>query len=300
MEEFAAGWTAGAVGVLLTHPLDTLRVRVQCGVGSTLRKEAISLLSEGRGMWAGLASPIACVGLWKAVMFSASAYTQRILSEPGASQAPLANHFAGGYAAGAAGLIVQMPMEKIKCCAQTSQEVLTRGIHLEMAAARHIWHTEGLAGFYRGTMINATLCPPAIAVWFGTNELLLRRADELACSGELPAGRSNLLVQMVCGGVGGLLAWALNYPSDRAKACIQVASIRQPGASSMELLHPYLKEEGARFFVRGISATLLRALPQCGITICVQARASQLLRERGGSLDHRKRFTAGRPSSLND
>ena len=321
-DAFISGWLAGAAGVVVSHPLDTLRVRVQAAKSSTLRQEAARLLAEDgwRGLWRGIASPILLVGLWKAVMFSAASWTQRMLSSnEGEALAPISHTFAGGYVAGAAGLVVQMPMERVKCVAQargpqyiassSTQAEIAQGaprqqileshagtssrfnglstraratssqhqFQTEMAVAARIWRTEGLAGLYRGTLINATLCPPAIAVWFGTSEYLLRRADERAVAGANPAaGRKSMAVQLACGGVGGILAWIVNYPSDRAKTAVQVASALRPDASSLELLRPYLREEGLRFFVRGMPATLMRALPQCGVTICVQARAAEL------------------------
>ena len=294
--EFASGWLAGAAGVLVSHPLDTLRVRVQAARSSTLQLEVRRLLvsEEGwRGLWRGLASPVLLVGVWKAIMFSASAWTQSLLAHRGDGRAtgaptPLWHVFAGGYVAGAAGLAVQMPMERVKCVAQASPELaIPPTIRGEAVAAAAVLRTEGLAGLYRGTLINMTLCPPAIAIWFGTNELMLRRADELAAPGGMlegvtaGRGRSSVGVQLVCGGMGGVLAWAINYPSDRAKACVQIGSAHRPGASSLDILRPYLREEGWRFFVRGMPATLLRAVPQCGVTICVQARAAELFAEKG-------------------
>ena len=120
-DAFISGWLAGAAGVVVSHPLDTLRVRVQAAKSSTLRQEAARLLAEDgwRGLWRGIASPILLVGLWKAVMFSAASWTQRMLSSnEGEALAPISHTFAGGYVAGAAGLVVQMPMERVKCVAQ--------------------------------------------------------------------------------------------------------------------------------------------------------------------------------------
>lgn len=290
LAEFFSGWFAGAAGVIVSHPLDTLRVRLQAAHSSTLRTEFTLLVKEGCWtMWRGLGSPMLFVGFWKAIMFSTSSWTQLMLSRSGdeprsSGTTPLWHVFACGYMAGAAGLVVQMPMDRIKCVQQASPhfaapavEGFAGALRAEAAIATQIWRAEGFAGLYRGTAINFTLCPPAIAVWFGTNEWMLRRADELAASGQLAAGRSSVLVQLACGGIGGTLAWAINYPSDRAKACVQIASVQRPGASSLELLSPYLRNEGPRFFVRGMPATLLRAVPQCAVTICVQARASEML-----------------------
>uniref|UniRef100_A0A2K6UU69 Solute carrier family 25 member 48 n=1 Tax=Saimiri boliviensis boliviensis TaxID=39432 RepID=A0A2K6UU69_SAIBB len=49
LEDFAAGWIGGAASVIVGHPLDTVKTRLQAGVGygntlSCIRTEAASEL----------------------------------------------------------------------------------------------------------------------------------------------------------------------------------------------------------------------------------------------------------------
>ena len=263
--DFCCGWVAGAAGVLVSHPLDTLRVRVQTEPNASLSQVATRLVGEGAaGFFRGIFSPLAAVGLWKAVMFSSSEKVRAALlssKNNESNEPPVWHAFAGGVVAGAVGLTVQVPFERVKIAAQTSAPPAAAGsvIAHEIELARQIWCREGARGLYRGTLLNASLCPLAIGVWFGVNEWLLRSLRE--------RGRPGILEEFACGAVAGSLAWAVNFPSDKAKAIVQAAACRRPHASNWELLRPHLQAEGVPFLWRGMSATLLRALPQTGATI---------------------------------
>lgn len=275
MEVFACGWAAGAAGVLISHPLDTLRVLVQTDT-QTLPEAAGRLWAkEGVfGFFKGLLSPLLAVGLWKAVMFSSSVKTINYLgstTEKG-EVAPVWHSFAGGYMAGLTGLSVQTPFERVKIEAQTSPPPPGKSVVAhEIGIMQRVWRTEGVLGLYRGTLINTTLCPPAIGVWFGTNEFLVRQIKA--------RGREvGVLDEFACGSFAGTLAWAVNFPSDKAKAIVQAEAGRSPGLSDIELLRPHVRAQGASFFWRGISATLLRSIPQTGATIVAFTECSKLFK----------------------
>eukprot|EP00930_Biecheleria_cincta_P034204 TRINITY_DN23653_c0_g1_i1.p1 TRINITY_DN23653_c0_g1~~TRINITY_DN23653_c0_g1_i1.p1 ORF type:complete len:174 (+),score=23.64 TRINITY_DN23653_c0_g1_i1:65-523(+) len=89
--ELTAGGIAGALGILSTQPMDTIRIRLQSSANSmgmlssyggvldcaqeTLRKEGL------RGLYKGVASPTMTVGIMNAVLFfsyeNASALVKR-------------------------------------------------------------------------------------------------------------------------------------------------------------------------------------------------------------------------------
>ena len=76
--EFASGWIGGAAGVAASHPLDTARVRIQIArPGEDVRLVPVLLecaQKEGvKGLFRGIASPLVCVGLWKATIFAGKA-----------------------------------------------------------------------------------------------------------------------------------------------------------------------------------------------------------------------------------
>jgi len=276
---FVCGWIGGATGVLVSHPLDTLRVLVQTSNTTLLGAASNLRYTEGIfGFFKGLLSPLISVGCWKAIMFSASSATKRLLmpgSDTPTQSPPVWHSFAGGVAAGAAGLSVQIPFERIKITAQTSSPgppgaVMT--LH-ELNIARSIWRTEGLGGLYRGALLNATLCPLAIGVWFGANEWGLRRVRE---RWQRPTTLSD---EFICGALSGTLAWAINFPADKCKAIVQAGA--STSKSDFELLRPHFRHQGVAFLWRGMFATLLRSVPQTGATIVAFGEAKRWIQERG-------------------
>lgn len=273
MESFTCGWAAGGFGVLVSHPLDTLRVVVQ--TSSSSRPPALSSLwqTEGiSGLSKGLLSPLLGVGLWKAIVFSTNAHTMKLIRGSCGGEPPgVWHHWAAGVAAGATGLVVQTPFERVKVIAQTSPAPPGMGsISHEMCIAQRVLRSEGLSGLYRGLLVNATLGPLAIGIWFGMNEWLMRKVRERRAVG--------LLEEFACGSIAGTLAWTVNFPSDKAKTIVQAEAGRQPTSSSLELLRPHLRSQGVAFAWRGLTATLLRSIPQTGATIVAYGQCSRMFR----------------------
>ncbi|XP_070271057.1 solute carrier family 25 member 48 isoform X4 [Myotis yumanensis] len=84
LEDFAAGWIGGAASVIVGYPLDTVKTRLQAGVGygNTLscirmvyRKESVF------GFFKGMSFPLASIAVYNSVVFGVFSNTQRILSQ---------------------------------------------------------------------------------------------------------------------------------------------------------------------------------------------------------------------------
>ena len=66
--------------------------------------------------------------------------------------------------------------------------------------------------------------PNCHSIWFGSNEWMLRLLRE-----HRPMG-IGMLDEFLCGATAGTMAWAVNFPSDKAKTIVQAAAARRPGA----------------------------------------------------------------------
>ncbi|XP_042527261.1 solute carrier family 25 member 48 isoform X3 [Dipodomys spectabilis] len=84
LEDFAAGWVGGAASVLVGHPLDTVKARLQAGTGygSTLgcirtvyQRESVS------GFFKGMSFPLASIAVYNSVVFGVFSNLQRFLSQ---------------------------------------------------------------------------------------------------------------------------------------------------------------------------------------------------------------------------
>uniref|UniRef100_A0A2K6UUA8 Solute carrier family 25 member 48 n=1 Tax=Saimiri boliviensis boliviensis TaxID=39432 RepID=A0A2K6UUA8_SAIBB len=84
LEDFAAGWIGGAASVIVGHPLDTVKTRLQAGVGygntlscirTVYRRESVF------GFFKGMSFPLASIAVYNSVVFGVFSNTQRFLSQ---------------------------------------------------------------------------------------------------------------------------------------------------------------------------------------------------------------------------
>ena len=81
--DFFAGCVAGTLSILLCHPLDTIRIRLQSGQFSTISEcFKSSLKNEGaRGLYKGLIPPLVGVSLINASLFGTKSVTHSMLED---------------------------------------------------------------------------------------------------------------------------------------------------------------------------------------------------------------------------
>lgn len=120
VKDIGAGTSAGIVSVLVCHPLDTIRVRLQTapsgrfsGVADVVRQ---TVRSEGPlALYKGMAFPLAAQGLQKATMFVSFGLARRFMLEKGVAAPgqplPLSAVFLCGSFAGVCNTLVANPFE---------------------------------------------------------------------------------------------------------------------------------------------------------------------------------------------
>lgn len=269
--ELTAGGIAGALGILSTQPMDTIRIRLQSSANSmgmltsyggvfdcaqeTLRKEGL------RGLYKGVASPTVTVGVMNAVLFfsyeNAAALVKRYSNIHKSRDLTIPQVMLAGGTAGFASSFVTAPTELVKCIAQTNLK--SKGyMREEWHIFRSMLHEHGWLGAHgpcRGLMTTMFRETPSFALYFAAYEAGVRRY-----------GKSDL-VSFVSGGCAGALAWTVIYPLDVIKTRWQVAA---PGVytSLMHCFRTSIAQEGWKVLFRGYGATMIRAWPQNGVIFC--------------------------------
>ena len=113
METFS-GAIGGFTGVLLSHPFDTLRVRLQSLEKKPKIRPFIQEILKNEGFWVlyrGLIPPLLGMGLEKATVFTAYTFAKKHTN----------SYFLSGYFAGLTSSLVITPIEKIKIHLQTTK-----------------------------------------------------------------------------------------------------------------------------------------------------------------------------------
>ena len=302
--EFLSGWIGGSAGILASHPLDVVRVRLQSmRVARDARAPSIGSVlgslwrDDGgpRGLMRGIFSPLVVEGAWKAVVFSgfnmASGWLQPAEQAGDPPRAlPYGRHAVASACGGFLGCFISTPMETVKCRLQVAR--MGTGAALpsladEVRAGAAIWRTQGVAGLYRGFWYSALAACPSYAVWFPLNDVLLRALDA-ALSGaggggggggggdRGPPPQLGVPEQLLCGAVSGGISWVVAFPGDKLKAIIMTEDRKRLAGGHWPCFRARWAEGGQRWLWRGLGATVLRGLPQCAFTMLGYNKAKEM------------------------
>lgn len=231
MEIFGIGAISGMTGVLLSHPIDTIKTNIQKnGVLQTNQLNSIGKLY--RGIW----SPLLGVGFEKAIVFGMYEKTQDIFINPHRS-ITLVNAIAGGVAGFSASFLVT-PYERIKILLQNGSSVQRE--------------TFQLRSLFRGLSMTFTREVPGFAIYFSVYEGLKYR---LHTKPKRELGHVN---SFLYGGLSGASAWIFIYPQDRIKTLMQSTTEIKLPKNKIAFYWKYIRENGGLY--KGFSWALYRAV----------------------------------------
>lgn len=293
--DLASGTVAGAAQLVVGHPFDTIKVKLQSGgqFNGPLDAAKQTLKKEGfRGFFKGMGAPLATVAAFNAVLFTSRGFMQSILAHKDGSPLTVSDQALAGAGAGAAAALVAAPTELLKCRLQAQGEV---GVVLQRLAAAGIdpktvkiyhgpldvvnhvvMHEGGISGLFRGTAPTLLREVPGNVIMFGTYEGLKRlfaQQQGLSSTSELSSWSL-----MCAGAVGGGAFWALTYPMDMIKSKIQVDDVHNPAYRGIaDTAAKLYRAEGVRGLYRGFAPCVVRAFPANGAAFVVYEMVSKLL-----------------------
>ncbi|XP_052000915.1 mitochondrial basic amino acids transporter [Xyrauchen texanus] len=261
--DFVAGCFGGAAGVLVGHPFDTVKVRLQVqNVDKPLYRGTIhcfqSIVRQESmfGLYKGVGSPMMGLTFINAIVFGVQGNVMRALG----TDTPV-NQFMAGAAAGAIQSAISCPMELAKTRMQmqgmgekdTSRKLYRNSLDCLL----RIYRREGIRGINRGMRTTIIRETPGFGVYFLTYDVLTR---SLGCE---PNDVYMIPKLLFAGGLSGMASWMSTYPVDVIKSRLQADGVggvnRYNGIS--DCVRQSWEREGWRAFTRGLTSTLLRAFP---------------------------------------
>ncbi|CAH1102632.1 unnamed protein product [Psylliodes chrysocephalus] len=259
--DFVAGCVGGVAGVLVGHPLDTVRVNLQTQsmvnpkYTGTLHCLKSLMAKEGiRGVYRGVSSPVAGVAGINAIVFGVYANVERNMGN--------AQSLSGQVvAAGVAGLfssVISSPMELAKSRIQVAGVQAGKS---PMDCLVNLYKQDKLKGVFRGFGITVAREVPAMITYFVTYEMLTKKPEgQIASTPEI----------LFAGGMAGVTSWLIPYPIDVIKSKIQVDGITSHQYNGYyDCIKQTIKTEGVGSLYRGLTPTLIRAFPVNAVTFCV-------------------------------
>ncbi|KAK7197374.1 mitochondrial carrier protein [Novymonas esmeraldas] len=294
------GAMQGATTVVLGHPLDTAKVRMQAAGPHTARSTVGTMWSmtttEGvRSLYRGVVPPLVMEGAKRSLQFALWDWLRSFAADThsgGAEDAGVwsaADHlvhrgmagigsstFASGAVAGGVGTLIGCPMHVIKIQTQYQTAIDTRNA---WTCARGIYTREGVLGFYRGFPYNVAKDVCFAGMYLGLYAAL--RDHHFFFLGPSTTGdddddatarrvsRTTSTGAFLSGAVASMATWALLFPLDTIKTLVQA---RQAHAIPVLLRQPAL-------LYRGLAASLLKAGPVSGASMAVYEQTWALMHQ---------------------
>ncbi|XP_043825753.1 solute carrier family 25 member 45 isoform X2 [Dromiciops gliroides] len=274
VEEFVAGWISGAVGLMLGHPIDTVKVRLQTQntyrgimdcVIKTYRRESVL------GFFKGMSFPIGSVAVVNSVLFGTYSNSLLLLSSTShqdrKAQPPNYVHiFVSGSIAGFVQAYCLAPFDLIKVRLQNQTEpragpgVASPQYRGPLHCARTILREEGPRGLFRGAWALVLRDTPTLGLYFLTYEGLSRWLT----SDSKEPGSATMLV---AGGFAGIMSWATATPMDVVKSRMQMDGLKhREYRGLLDCMVTSARQEGLGVFFRGLTLNSARAFPVNAVT----------------------------------
>lgn len=238
-----SGIFASCVAVLLSHPIESVKVRMQTAQHLS---EPTAFRRLAKLLWRpyyGIGPHLLQYMLLNSVRFgsfnAAQGYLQR---RAGDRQLSLSEILAAGTFSGACIAATLHPLFVVK----THQQV-NRLSTIE--AMQRLWHGEGLPGFFRAFVSGFVRFPVALGVFFVTYEAMKR---------------TPLFTTGIYGATAGVLCWTSVFPLDVVQSRVMGEAIYGQGrqyTGVVSCTRQLFNTEGFAGFTRGYSAVLMRAGP---------------------------------------
>ncbi|XP_027896584.1 mitochondrial basic amino acids transporter-like [Xiphophorus couchianus] len=264
MMDFVAGCVGGVAGVLVGHPFDTVKVRLQIqSVDKPLYRgtfhcfQSIIRQESAFGLYKGIGSPMMGLTFINAIVFGVQGNAMRLLGEDTPT-----HQFLAGAAAGTLQCVICCPMELAKTRMQmqgtgqkkSSSKKLYKN---SLDCLLHIYRREGLPGIYRGMVTTLVREMPGFGMYFWTYAVL---SQSLGCE---PSDSYMIPKLLFSGGMAGIASWIVTYPADVIKSRLQADGVGRVNqySSIADCVRQSVRKEGYMVFTRGLTSTVLRAFP---------------------------------------
>ncbi|XP_031245233.1 solute carrier family 25 member 45 isoform X2 [Mastomys coucha] len=245
VEEFVAGWISGAVGLVLGHPFDTVKVL---------------------GFFKGMSFPIASVALVNSVLFGVYSNTLLALTDTShqdrrAQPPSYTNIFIAGCTGGLLQAYCLAPFDLIKVRLQNQTEPRMQiGSSMPryrgpVHCAASILREEGPQGLFRGSWALVLRDTPTLGMYFVTYEGLCRQYTP---EGQNPSSATVL----VAGGFAGIASWITATPFDVIKSRMQMDGLKgRKYGGMLDCMASSFRQEGIGVFFKGMTLNSARAFP---------------------------------------
>ncbi|KAL5000003.1 mitochondrial carrier domain-containing protein [Aspergillus recurvatus] len=291
LRSFAAGGVGGVCAVIVGHPFDLVKVRMQTaaqGVYSgaiDVVKKTVAREGLVRGLYAGVSAPLVGVTPMFAVSFWGYDLGKTIvgsLSEVevknNAPQYSIAQVSAAGFFSAIPMTLITAPFERVKVLLQIQgQNPPPPGQKPKYSGGvdvvRQLYKEGGIRSVFRGSAMTLARDGPGSAAYFAAYEYIKRSLTPKDANGNV-TGDLSLPAVLAAGGAAGVAMWIPVFPVDTVKSRLQSA----PGKPTIGgTIRSVYAAGGFKAFFPGFGPALARAVPANAATFAGVELAHQFM-----------------------
>uniref|UniRef100_A0A6B2EEP8 Putative mitochondrial carrier protein n=1 Tax=Phlebotomus kandelakii TaxID=1109342 RepID=A0A6B2EEP8_9DIPT len=266
---FLSGGFGGVCTVIVGHPLDTIKVRLQtmpvpeagqkplyAGTWDCAKK---TIQREGfRGLYKGMSAPISGVAPIFAMSFFGFGLGKRLQQQTMDEKLSNTQLFLAGAFSGVFTTSIMAPGERIKCLLQIQQG----GNHPQkyngmVDCAKQLYKEGGIRSIYKGSFATLLRDVPASGLYYLTYEYT---KDAIGAKMGTEGG-VGLLGTIFAGGMAGIANWTIGMPADVLKSRLQTAPEGTYKNGIRDVFAELMKREGPLALYKGVTPVMLRAFP---------------------------------------
>ncbi|KRX11212.1 Mitochondrial carrier domain [Pseudocohnilembus persalinus] len=288
--ELFGGTIGGIVSVIVGHPLDTIRVRIQTSTSKNngmIKQLNKAIKYEGfLSLYRGLASPIVGVPFFNAINFGTFGMFKHLLNieeqqvaqnyqdqlkiiNKGLEKDQIKKIFISGLLSGLVQSFICSPIEYFKLVMQMDtidrhNKQSRHSINLKQGSwgvAKFIYYNQGFIGLFRGLLPTIMRDTPSFGAYFVAYEYAKNQFEQKFAN-KNNINEISFFSSLFGGAVAGVAAWSSTYPFDVIKTRIQMDYEGRKYTGMINCFAKSLKQEkNISFLFKGYKETIIRAIP---------------------------------------
>ncbi|PQE23427.1 carnitine acyl carnitine carrier protein [Rutstroemia sp. NJR-2017a BBW] len=294
LRSLAAGGFGGVCAVIVGHPFDLVKVRLQTAERGVY-KSAIDVVTKSvakdglaRGLYAGVSAPLVGVTPMFAVSFWGFDVGKNLVRNA-TSTGPheplsIAQVSAAGFFSAIPMTLITAPFERVKVLLQIQgQKTLAPGEKPKynggVDVVRQLYKEGGIRSVFRGSVATLARDGPGSAAYFATYEYIKRRLTPVDVATGKPSGDLSLLAVTGAGACAGVAMWIPVFPVDTVKSRLQTM---EGNPTVGGVISGLWRNGGMKAFFPGFGPALARAVPANAATFLGVELAHQAMNKAFG------------------